>query len=159
MPIRFTLGEEANKENMGNKGARAGSRASSLSPTREFDYRFDNDPESLRNQQVWAEKYEQGQGFDSEGFMGSVVGELREQFTRVMVQSREECSGPVVGDGVALDKFFQGVARKEYQLRLRQFQELDKQTRVIKLGGGRGSQKRKEAETGENSPGQRPTGV
>ena len=151
MPIRFKLGDEANKENVGNKGGRAFSRASSLSPTRDFDYRFDNDPESPRKQQAWAEKYEQGQGFDSEGFLDVAVGELREQFARVMVQSREEGSGSVAGDDAVLDKFFQGAAWKEYQLRLRhQFQELDKQSRVRKLGDGRGSQKRKEAVNDEN---------
>ena len=135
---------------MGNKGGRSHSRVSSLSPTRDFDYTFDNDPDPPL-QQAWAEKYEQGHGFDSDGFLEVATGELREQFARVMVQSIEEEAGSAVADDAVLDKFFQGVAWKEYQLRLRhQFQELDNQSRVRKLGDGRGRQKRKEAENDEN---------
>ena len=147
MPIRFQIGGETNKENRVSNNSSKGSEASaSVSPTRDDGYRFDHDKD---NPQAWAERFEQGQTCETEHFLDTALSEFKEQAIRIVAQTKVGGHGSIKGDVriEEIDKFLQGPAVRQFKDRLReQFQELEHQNYVRKLGDGRGHVKRKDLE-------------
>ena len=81
--MRLDIGETES-----NKGSRANS--DSVSPTRDFEYTFDKDPDD--QPQVWASRHEQGVPFDAEQSLDVAMGEFKSQVSRVVAQNRPEGS-------------------------------------------------------------------
>ena len=85
--------------------------------------------------------------------METALGEFKEQAIRVVAQNTEDGIGSIETDAriATIDSFLQGPSVQKFKERLRQqFQELERQNSVRKLGDGRGQIKRKETEKGED---------
>ena len=138
MPVRIKNCEDPNKENrVSNKSSVA---SESLSPTRDLGYHFDHDKD-VNKQQAWAERYEQGLGCETAYFLDTGLSEFKEQAIRVVAQSRVDATGSIENDGriATIDKCLQGPAVQKFRESIRQqFQELERQNFVRKLGDGRG---------------------